>query len=76
MKKDENKKIEKSRVDTDIDYIYSKKHNFSMEMFKKKNNKPVSDHRIAYLLLMSTEEVQKLYKQIIKRARQRFKVDL
>lgn len=70
------KKEEVDRVHNDPDYIYSKKHGNSLKKFKELNGSPISDHRIAYLLLMSTADVSSIYNNIIKKARQKMNIDL
>lgn len=70
------KKEDVDRVNNDPDFIYSKKHGNSLGRFKGANHNSVSEHRIAYLLLMPTSDVTAIFNGIIQKARQTLKIDL
>jgi len=64
-------KLSKSEIEnkilTEPDFIYSKKHDFSLEKFLKANEKNIHDHQISKLLRLKKYEVNKIYKNTLKK---------
>jgi hypothetical protein len=64
-----------NRIDTDEDFIYSKRFGFSLKKFHEKFPEGASTKIIAQSLLMTEQEVENLLENIIKKLRDIMKVD-
>lgn len=59
------KKTRNSKIDEDIDYIDSPKHDFSLKKMLLSNPNGVSDKVIAKVLKLKTEDIERLYAHAI-----------
>lgn len=77
MKQDEEKLKElREKIESDLDYINSRKHKFSLKEYRKKHSAPAPDNVIAYFLCTTPEQVQQIYASAVKKIRQSMKIDL
>jgi hypothetical protein len=60
----------KKRLETEEDFINSPSHRNSLKFFISKNPEGVSNDKIAKLLMISEEEVEKLYQSAILKLRE------
>lgn len=64
----------KGLVQTEPDFINSKKHKYSLKKFLDQNPGGTTDHIIAIFLCMSPEEVRLNYSKAVEKIRQKMKV--
>lgn len=59
----------REKIRTEEDFIYSKKHDYSLLNFLKKDKKALTDKNIAHFLKMTLKDLQDLYESTIKKIR-------
>jgi hypothetical protein len=66
----------RTRIDTDPDYIFSRRFNYSLAEFQERYPEGAPNKLIAQALAISEEEVEDLYEQVIAKLRSAMKVEL
>ncbi len=66
----------RKKVNTDPDYVNSKKYQYSLKKFLNRHPDGVTDNIISYLLCVTTDEVKGIYNRAVKKLRQAMKVDV
>lgn len=64
------------KIQTEEDFINSKKHGYSLSRYLKKNPSGATDNVIAYFLCMTTKEIAEVYESAVKEYRQHLKLDI
>jgi hypothetical protein len=64
---EKDSKIE--RIGTDADFINSKTHKYSIKKLRSSSDRPMTDKVIASFLLISTEDVAKIYDALVSKIR-------
>ena len=64
----------KAKIETDPDFINSKKHRYSMQRFLDQSPGGTTDNIIAYFLCLQPHDVKDLYDSAVKKIRQKLKV--
>lgn len=60
-----DKEVAKIKISKEEDFVYSNKHDHSLKKLIMANPQGISDDKIAKALIISTEEVEKLYQSAI-----------
>lgn len=63
-------------VETDEDFIDSKNNNYSLKKYLEYSKKIPNAQVIAHFLCSTPEEIEKIYENIVEKARQKLKVKL
>ena len=67
----------REKVETEEDYIHSKKYNYSYNAFLNRNRGTKnSDKLICTLLLLEPDELDSIWNKILEKGRQYFKIDV
>lgn len=66
----------KERIETEEDFINSKKHGYSLRHFLDASPGGTTDNIIAYFLKIKPDDVKSLYESAVKKIRQKLKVDV
>lgn len=64
----------KGLIQTEPDFINSKKHKYSLKKFLNQNPDGTTDHIIAIFLCITPEEVRLFYSRAVEKIRQKMKV--
>lgn len=75
-KMDNKSKDLKKQVETDPEFINSKKYKYKLSRYKKAHPDKTPDRQIAYMLACTEEEIQEIYETIINKARQILKINV
>lgn len=65
----------KEKIEQDIDFIKAKKFNNSIKELRRNHDKPIPDKVIASFLGLTVEEVQSIYKQIVKKIQDKLQIN-
>jgi hypothetical protein len=72
----DNKEEVKKLVESDPEFIFSKKYKYKLSQYKKAHPDKTPDRQIAYMLACTEAEIQGIYEGIIKKARQILKINI
>jgi len=64
-----NPKEIREKIHTDPDYVYCKRYGYSLDKMIERFDGPIPDHTIAQSLLISTEDLDELYSDIVSKLR-------
>lgn len=59
----------KEKINSEEDFIYSKKHDYSLVNFLKKDKKALTDKNVAHFLKMTLKDLNELYEATINKIR-------
>jgi hypothetical protein len=76
MNTNKNKDEIRHKLETEPDFVCSKQDNYSLKSYMERNPDGAKDNQIGLLLMMSMDQIEKLYAKIIEKGRQRFKLML
>jgi c-di-GMP-related signal transduction protein len=66
----------KERIETEEDFINSKKHGYSLQHFLDASPSGTTDNIIAYFLKIKVSDVKDLYESAIRKIRQKLKIEV